>query len=65
MHCCAARDWPDGLRVDLVAAGQRIAPTTAERPQLVCTALDAFPGSTWTLRLERAVRRLERDGPQP
>lgn len=61
----AARDWPDGLRVDLVAAGQRIAPTTAERPQLVCTALEAFPGSTWTLRLERAVRRLERDGPQP
>ena len=31
----------------------------------VCTALEAFPGSTWTLRLERAVRRLERDGPQP
>ncbi|MBY6204749.1 prepilin-type N-terminal cleavage/methylation domain-containing protein [Halomonas denitrificans] len=61
----AAQAWPDGMRVDLVAAGQRIAPTTQERPQLVCSALEPFPPSTWTLRIDGAMRRLERGGLQP
>ncbi len=57
----AGHAWPEGLRVDLVAAGQRIAPTTADRPQLVCSALEAFPPMTWTLRMDGTMRRFERD----
>lgn len=50
--------WPDGLRAELTLRGTRVAPTTGNRPQLICTALEPFPPHEWTLRLEGDQQRI-------
>lgn len=43
--------WPDEVRARLVIDGRVIAPTTAERPQLVCSALEPFLPFEWELSI--------------
>ena len=48
----APATWPDGLRARLIVAGRPVTPTTAERPQLVCSALTPFEPIEWQLSLD-------------
>jgi general secretion pathway protein H len=48
----APSSWPDGLRARLIVAGRPVTPTTAERPQLVCSALVPFEPFEWQLTLD-------------
>ncbi|NKI35668.1 prepilin-type N-terminal cleavage/methylation domain-containing protein [Wenzhouxiangella sp. XN79A] len=59
----APATWPDELRARLVVGGRAVAPTTAERPQLVCTALTPFEAFEWQLVL--AGHRAELRVPDP
>lgn len=48
----APANWLDGTRARLIIEGQAMVPTTAERPQLVCSALVPFEAFEWQLTLD-------------
>lgn len=52
--------WPADLRARLIIDGQAVSPTTAERPQLVCSALEPFLPFEWELSIEGRDARVVR-----